>query len=60
MADPWIATKPILVGFAQAHAVGDVVPDANVEANQWHESVARASSQKAKDAQAQQEQSEPS
>lgn len=47
MAEPFIAIKPIYVGTALAHAVGDVVPDANVKANEWEDLVARASSQKA-------------
>ena len=55
MPEPYIATKPIHVGTALAHAVGDEVPDENVEANGWQDSVARASSKAAKAAQAPQE-----
>ena len=50
MAKPFIATKPIFVGTALAHAVGDVVPDENVKANGWEDSVSREDSQAAKDA----------
>lgn len=50
MSDPWIATKPIYVGTALGYAVGDEVPDDNVTAHGWQDSVARASSKKAQDA----------
>lgn len=29
------ATRPIYIGWALAHPAGDVVPEANVEANGW-------------------------
>ena len=50
MAENWIATKKIHVGTALAHNVGDVVPDANVKANGWEDSVARDGTKAAKEA----------
>ncbi len=50
MAEPYIATKPIHVGTALAHAVGDEVPAENVKSNGWEDSVSRASSKSAKEA----------
>lgn len=51
MSQPFIATKPIFVGTALGYAVGDVVPDANVKANQWEDSVSRAGTKAADEAQ---------
>lgn len=50
MAGRYIATKPIFVGTARAHNIGDVVPDANVKANGWEDSVNRESSKAAQEA----------
>ena len=50
MPNPYIATKPIFVGTALAHAVGDEVPAENVKANGWEDSVSRADSKAAKEA----------
>jgi hypothetical protein len=37
----FIATEPLFVGNARAHNPGDIVPDENVEANGWQDSVAK-------------------
>jgi hypothetical protein len=50
MANPYIATAPIFVGTALAHAVGDEVPDENVKANGWEDSVSRAGTKAADEA----------
>lgn len=52
MAEPFIATKKIFYGTALAHDVGDEVPAENVRLNGWEDSVSRASSKAAKEAQA--------
>ncbi|GAA2022529.1 hypothetical protein WDZ16_12950 [Pseudokineococcus marinus] len=38
-----VATKPLYIGRARAHNVGDVVPPENVERNGWEKDVAKAS-----------------
>jgi hypothetical protein len=37
----FIATEPLFVGNARAHNPGDIVPEENVEANGWQDSVAK-------------------
>lgn len=50
MPNPYIATKPILVGTALGYAVGDEVPEENVKNNGWEDSVSRAGSKAADEA----------
>ena len=47
MAQRYIATAPLFIGYARAHNVGDVVPDENVERNGWQDGVAREGSKSA-------------
>lgn len=49
MAEPFIATQPLFVDGVRAHNPGDQVPDENVKAHGWEDSVARASSKKAQE-----------
>jgi hypothetical protein len=51
MADKKIATQPLYVGYALAHAPGDEVPAENVKRNGWEDGVANAGTKAAKDAQ---------
>lgn len=51
MAEPYIATEALYVGSARAHNPGDVVPDDNVKQNNWQDSVARAGTKAANEAQ---------
>jgi hypothetical protein len=37
----YIAKEPLFVGTARAHNPGDVVPDENVKANGWEDSVVK-------------------
>ncbi len=50
MSESYIATKPILVGTALAHAVGDEVPAENVKVNGWEDSVSRGGTKSAQEA----------
>jgi hypothetical protein len=46
----YIAKEPLFVGTARAHNVGDVVPDENVEANGWQDSVVKSGTKAAEKA----------
>jgi hypothetical protein len=50
MAQKYIATEPLFVGYARAHNIGDVVPDENVKANGWEDGVVREGSKAAEKA----------
>ena len=50
MAQKYIATEPLFVGNARAHNIGDVVPDENVKANGWQDSVSREGTKAATEA----------
>lgn len=46
----YIATEPLFVGNARAHNPGDPVPEENVKANGWQDSVAKAGTKAAEKA----------
>jgi hypothetical protein len=46
----YVATEPLFVGNARAHNPGDIVPEENVEANGWQDSVAKVGTKAAEKA----------
>jgi hypothetical protein len=46
----YIATVPLFVGTARAHNPGDVVPEENIKANGWQDSVVKAGTKAAEKA----------
>lgn len=50
MANQYIATEPLEIGYVRAHNAGDPVPEENIEANGWGDKVAKVGTKAAEKA----------